>query len=110
MDIFTNVLENEIARRTASAQAVLSRAALDDCNKYCKVDSGALRASSYAASDFSRGTLVWDTPYAREAYYTGNADVDVNPSASVMWAERAAGIHVREWLEIARKSFFIVNS
>jgi len=57
-----------------TAQRELSSVALEDCNKFCKVDSGATRDSSYRASKLSSGKLIWDTKYARHAYYLGEAD------------------------------------
>jgi len=86
-----------------AAQHELSRVALDDCNKFCKVDSGATRDSSYRASSFSRGKLVWNTKYARHAYYLGEADRSKNPLASRLWAHKATALYSDKWRQAAKQ-------
>jgi hypothetical protein len=82
-------------------QPELSEKALADCNRYCKVDSGRLRASSKAASDMRRGRLIWKSEYARSAYYTEGASKDKNPLASKMWAHKAALLCNKKWRDFA---------
>lgn len=83
------------------AQANVALAALRDCNKFCKVRTGRLKNSSRA--NLSTGELIWDTPYAKKAYYTGTPDKSINPSASLMWAQKAAQINSGRWLRIVEK-------
>ena len=91
----------EIVGKCRMAQAMLTITALDDCNRYCKVDSGALKNS--AKGDLRTGLLSWNTPYARKAYYTGRPDRSKNPYASLMWAHKAARLHFKKWEDLVRK-------
>jgi len=89
----------------AEAQIELSRTALEDCNKFCKFDTGELRDSSYKASKLMLGRLIWKTNYARHAYYLGEADKTKNPLASKLWAHKAAVIYKDKWFKITRSKF-----
>lgn len=81
----------------------LAEQVLTDCNFYCRVDQGVLRASPQTASNFTSGVLVWDTPYARRVYYTGSPSHDMNPNAALQWCEVAHNAHGKEWALIAQK-------
>ncbi len=83
----------------------LAEQALTDCNYYVRMDTGALRSSSLSASIPAKGTLVWNTPYAKRVYYTGSPSKEVNPNASLMWCEKAQAEHGRDWQRIAQKIF-----
>lgn len=100
-----NLGANLILAITA-AQRTLSETALADCNNYCKVDTGKLRDSSKKHSKLMLGQLVWTAPYAREAYYTGEPCLSRNPSASKMWAHKAAMSHGKEWRSVTAKAIF----
>ncbi|MCL2698331.1 MAG: minor capsid protein [Oscillospiraceae bacterium] len=89
----------------AGAQIELSKIALEDCNKYCKFDTGELLSSSYKASNLLLGRLVWKTAYARYAYYLGEADRSKNPLASRLWAHKAAAVYSEKWFKAARSRF-----
>lgn len=86
-----------LAYSAAEAQLALSKTALEDCNKFCKFDTGELRNSSYKASNLITGKLVWDTKYARAAYFLGEADLSKNPLASRLWAHKAAALYAGKW-------------
>ena len=79
--------------------------ALADCNYFCKEDQGTLIKSSETASDLKAGELVWNTPYAKRQYYTGQPSKDVNPNASMMWCEEARRANGNDWNRIAQKQF-----
>lgn len=79
--------------------------ALADCNEYCRVDQGQLRQSSQTASDLKKGELVWNTPYAKKVYYTGEPSLYPNENASLKWCEKAHDIHGADWNKDAQKSF-----
>lgn len=83
------------------AQANIAIAALYDCNKFCKKKTGRLIASSHP--NLLTGELIWDTPYAKRAYYTGTPDKSVNPDASLMWAAKAARLNSERWRQIIVK-------
>ncbi len=81
-----------------SGIGMLSNEILNDCNQYCKEDTGALIASSYTHSRLNEGLLIWQTPYARYQYYAiPTAYKDNNPNASWKWCEVAKGRHLKEW-------------
>ena len=106
MDIRAEMLrlETSILRAVSVAQMELSRVALEDCNKFCKLDTGELRASSYRASNLQSGRLIWSTKYARNAYYTGQADTSKNPLASRLWAHKAAALYRNKWYNIVKSA------
>ncbi len=83
------------------AQAYVAIAAFHDCNKFCKVKTGRLRNS--ARVNLLTGELIWDTPYAKRAYYLGTPDKSVNPNASLMWAAKAAQLNSERWRRIVEK-------
>ena len=62
--------------------------ALKDANFYARLDSGEMIRSSIRASQPEKGTLVWDTPYARRVYYAGHPSLESNPNASLLWAHK----------------------
>ena len=104
MNIVTEMarLEFKLTAAVAEAQKELSETALEDCNKFCKLDTGELRDSSYKASDLPAGRLVWNTKYARHAYYLGEADRFKNPLASRLWAHKAAALYKDKWFKITQ--------
>ena len=86
--------------------ALLSEEILNDCNQYCKEDTGALIQSSLIHSEPSRGQLIWQTPYARRQYWEiRTAYADVNPHASWKWCEVAKRLHLSQWERQAQKLF-----
>ena len=99
ISVQTERLGARIAAATRETQLEISKIALEDCNKFCKVDSGETRASSYRASDFVKGKLVWNTKHTRHAYFLGEADTTKNPLASRMWAHKAAALYTDKWKE-----------
>lgn len=82
------------------AVADTAKAALEDCNNYCKQDQGQLINSSYIHSEPEKGILRWKTPYARIQYYVidGVRNKRKRPQARKMWAHHAASVHGAEWL------------
>lgn len=85
--------------------AMLSSEILDDCNQYCKEDTGMLIQSSYIHSQPQLGMLVWQTPYARRQYWAiRTAYTDVNPNAIWKWCEVAKKKHLKKWERQAQKA------
>ena len=83
----------------------LSREILDDCNFYCKEDTGALIASSETASDLAHGHLVWNAASekgyvyaARQHYIIPTAYTTVNPNATWMWTHVAYRNNITKWV------------
>lgn len=82
----------------------LSEEILNDCNQYCKEDTGILIASSMTHSRPNEGILIWNTPYARRQYYEiRTAYTDVNSNATWKWCAVAKNRHFSEWLRKAKR-------
>lgn len=78
--------------------APLAEEILNDCNQYCKEDTGMLIASSLTHSVPKTGTLKWVTPYARRQYWEiQTAHTDVNPNASWKWCHAAKAENLSKW-------------
>ena len=94
----------KIEKTINSGMGLLANEILNDCNQYCKEDTGALIASSYTHSRLNDGLLIWKTPYARRQYYEiQTAYKDYNPNASWKWCEVAKSRHKAEWNKKAQK-------
>jgi len=76
----------------------------DDCNRYVKVDQHTLERSAYTEVDGTTLAVIWNTPYARRQYYTGTPSKDVNPNASILWAEKAAAEYKDDWEAAIQKA------
>ena len=71
---------------------------LNDCNEFCKEDTGTLIASSYIHSRLDDGSLIWQTPYAKKQYWQiRTAFTDVNPQATWKWCEAAKARYKDRW-------------
>ncbi len=87
----------------SSGLEMLSTQILRDCNRYCKEDTGMLIMSSFIHSDFKKGRLVWQTPYAARQYYEiRTAYKDVNANASWRWCDLAKRLHKDDWCRQAQ--------
>lgn len=94
-----------------STLEILSGEILNDCNEYCKEDSGILKASAMIHSDLPNGRLIWQTPYARRQYYEiQTAYKDVNPKATWKWCEVAKEKHQEEWAKKAQRLMRMMQS
>ncbi len=107
MDIVTVTLNlsstlKKLGMKAVKAQLALSQTAFEDCNKYCKVDTGKLQNSGKV--DKVTGIMTWTAPYARNAYYTGAPNKTKNPLASLMWAHKAAEVNREKWRGIVADS------
>ena len=84
--------------------ALLSEEILNDCNQYCKEETGALIQSSLIHSEPSKGQLIWQTPYARRQYWAiRTAFKTVNPNATWRWCEAAKQKNLQKWRAQAQK-------
>lgn len=83
----------------------LSEEILNDCNQYCKEDTGTLIASSLVHSRPQDGLLIWQTPYARRQYWEiRTAYTDVNPQATWKWCEAAKQHRLARWNRQAQRA------
>lgn len=87
-----------------SNMGLLASEVLNDCNQYCKEDTGMLIASSYVHSKLDEGKLIWQTPYARRQYWAiRTAFKTVNPGATWRWCEAAKQRHKARWERQAQR-------
>lgn len=87
-----------------SNMGLLASEVLNDCNQYCKEDTGMLIASSYVHSKLDDGKLIWQTPYARRQYWEiRTAYKSVNPGATWRWCEEAKRKHLARWNRQAQR-------
>ena len=94
----------KVHRAWKNALPILSEEILNDCNEYCKMDTGALIASSYTHSKFKKGKLIWQTPYAKRQYWEiKTANTDKNPLARYKWVHYARSQHQEKWVRQAAK-------
>lgn len=83
----------------------LTKEIRDDCNQYCKEDTGMLIASSMVHSRLDEGKIIWQTPYARRQYWEiRTAHTDVNPQATWRWGEYAKQRHLQKWRRQAQRA------
>lgn len=98
VNIPQHAIEAKITGAFKSSLPQLCEEILNDCNQYCKEDTGMLIASSYVHSKPAEGLLIWQTPYARRQYWEiRTAYKDVNPQASWKWCEVAKRHHLEQW-------------
>ena len=125
-----NKIAKKIAGGTQAMKIAVTESVIEYGNEYAPQDQGVLIASSligstvpdkvsrnnwtdedkriYSAasgSDPKNGLAVWDTPYAKKRYYTGTPSHDVNPQASLMWAEKGVNTHKKELDQVAQNAF-----
>lgn len=113
MPVKINIDQHKVQVRVETAWKngleMLSTEILNDCNQYCKEDTGALILSSYIHSKLDQGLLIWQTPYARRQYWEiKTAYKDVNSNATMKWAHYAKTKHCKQWerqAQIALKKF-----
>lgn len=126
----TSQIKAKITAGSDRAVYAITEAVIEYGNMYVREDQGVLLATSligtslpdtvsrkdwtnedqkvYASasgSDPKKGFAVWDTPYAKKMYYTGTPSKDVNPQASLMWAEKGVKTHQKELNQIAQNAF-----
>lgn len=85
--------------------AAVTEAVIEYGNIFVREDQGTLKDSALIASRPKDGLAIWDTPYAKKVYYTGTPSKDVNPDASLMWAEKGVKTYQEEIDKIAQNAF-----
>lgn len=98
--IFQAVPKATVDKMAEQALFAVREQIKDDCNFYVKVDQHILERSAYTEMDGTTLKIIWNTPYARRQYYTGTPSHDVNPNASILWAEQAAARYKKEWADM----------
>lgn len=104
INIDKHAVEAKVKGAWEKGLPLMSNEILNDCNEYCKEDTGMLIASSLTHSVLPEGKLIWQTPYARRQYWEiRTAHKDVNPKASWRWCEVAKTAKKAEWAKKAEK-------
>ena len=99
-----SAVEAKVAGAFQASLPQLSEEILNDCNQFCKEDSGTLIASSLVHSRPQEGKLIWQTPYARRQYWAiRTAFKTVNPNATWRWCEYAKQKNLQKWNLQAQK-------
>ncbi len=102
--LFASALLEKAAKAKRLAVMTTAMCLKKEAEPYVRWQTGAT-ARSADRSDFAKGLIKYDTPYARYAYYNERSRVtrDVHPLASARWVEVAWGAK-RDRLEALFKS------
>ena len=95
----------KIEAGTELATIAVTEAVVEYGNIFVREDQGTLKDSALIKSRLRDGVAVWDTPYAKKVYYTGQPSKDKNPQASLMWAEKGVKTYKKELDQIAQNAF-----
>lgn len=79
----------------------ISSQILGDCNRFVKIDTHAMEASSYVHSQLGQGKLVWSTPYAKRQYW--EIQTSLTPGRTWKWCETAKSKYKLSWQKMAEK-------
>lgn len=98
INLHRGAVEARVSNAFKASLPQLCEEILNDCNQFCKEDTGALIASSLTHSRPQDGKLVWQTPYARRQYWAiRTAYTTVNPGATWRWCEYAKQRNLEKW-------------
>lgn len=98
-------IQAKIAAGEKKMIPAVTEAVIQYGNIFVREDQGTLKNSALISSRPQEGKAVWDTPYAKKAYYTGTPSTDVNPDASLMWVEKGVNTYKKELDQIAQNNF-----
>ena len=101
ININKSAVEAKIMGQWDKALPMLTEEILNDCNQYCKEDTGALIASSMTHSDFKRGIMKWVTPYARRQYW--EIKTSLTPGRTWKWVHVAKAKYQAKWTRQAAR-------
>ena len=98
MIVYKGIKHPELNKALAKGLAVSIDGVAEDCNRYCKWDSGETYRSMRPEKETDyRWMITWNTPYAGYAYYKGNPQYRENPDAHLRWAHHAERLHGGQW-------------
>lgn len=107
LEKFDEITPDEFSRALSLALFAAKEQVRTDCNFYVRVDTGAMRDTTFmpsgTVSDDNSISITWNTPYAEIVYNSGTPSHDVNPNASLRWAEVAEKHFGNDWIKIIRK-------
>ena len=95
IDINVDATVDRVDAAWKKGLSLLSNEILRDCNEFCKLDKGPLRASALISSLFNEGKLIWNTPYARRQYWVIKTAYE--PGTCWQWCEAAKGKYKKRW-------------
>ena len=98
-------IKSRIQAGVEAAEKAVAEQVLNDGNEFVKVDQGTLRDSGRVEPYDGVQAATWNTKYAARQYYTGTPSKDVNPNASLQWAEKAKRKYKSDWETVAQKAF-----
>ena len=101
ININKSAVEAKIMGQWDKALPMLTEEILNDCNQYCKEDTGALIQSSMIHSDFKRGIMKWVTPYARRQYW--EIKTSLTPGRTWKWVHYAKSKYQAQWTRQAAR-------
>lgn len=101
------ITPGEFAKALSLAMFAAKEQVRTDCNFFVRVDTGAMRDTTFmpsgTTSDSDSISITWNTDYAERVYNSGTPSHDVNPNASLRWAEVAERHFGEDWRNIIRK-------
>ena len=100
--IQTTGMKDKIKNAGKIAQEAVSVQIAVDSNEYIPKEFGALEASVFADSNFSRGQIIWGVHYAVFVYYGLHMRLrtDKNRNASHLWFEVAKTQKIGDWMRL----------
>ncbi len=107
VDVHINggISDADMKEAMETAIVMTSEQALGHCNKYCKMDTGALIESSNTHSDFKKGELKWVEPYAEKQYKLPAAHRDKNALATSEWCQVAEANYGDKWQATFKQAY-----
>lgn len=95
IDFDANKLKRDVNYKHQKALAIGASELRRLSQPYVRFQTGMTAKSAFRASEIDKGLLIYDTPYARYAYFNTTSDVttDHNPNATAKWAEVAWDKH-----------------
>ena len=112
---FTPIPRKVIEDRFKRGLYAIREQVKNDCNRYCKVDTGDTRDSATTIVKNAELEVWWNTPYAVYAWFTGKPNrgnagyrkyrtaSSGNPDAQLQWGEYAAEKHGDTWRRMIEK-------
>ena len=103
ININKSAVEAKIMGQWKKALPMLTEEILNDCNQYCKRESGDLIESSHTHTDFKKGIMIWKKPYARRQYWEIKTAItdNGNPKATWKWVHAAKAERESTWIRQA---------
>lgn len=100
INIQHHAVEARVMGAFEAALPQLSEEILNDCNQFCKEETGALISSSLTHSRPQEGKLIWQTPYARRQYWEIRTAYN---GKTWRWCEYAKQRHKARWERQAQR-------